>query len=510
VDLYLGVDVGTTACKAGLYDAAGSLIYEARSAGYPVHRPRMSWAEQDADDWWRAARTCLAEAAAAVPAGARVAAVGLAGAWGQLFVGADGRPTGPALIWQDGRAETEAAELSDVDADSWREWLGAELPRGAATPPPRLRWLRRHRPEMLGPGVRMLQAKDWVAYQLTGEVGTDVTSTMWLVNQRTGTFDARYAQFLGVDPSLIPATYRPYQVIGEVTATASEATGLAARTPVVAGWIDTWAGILGTGLGLDGCAFDLAGTSEAVGIAGAPPHTAPTGLLDVPLDEHTDVVYGLTNAGADSFRWAAEALYGERAVEAAYPVMEAHAATARAGVDGLIFLPYLTGERSPVWDPAVRATFVGIDRAHRRAHLARAVYEGLAFCVRQLLDTAVEATGATCRALRTSGGGAESALANQIKADVTGIPVQTVAVPDAGTLGAAMLAAIGAGRYPDYPAAIAAMLRLGRMYEPDPAQHDALGDAYQTYRGLYAAIAAHSQVPQAAGGRVRPAPEEDE
>jgi xylulokinase len=287
--------------------------------------------------------------------------------------------------------------------------------------------------------------------------------------------------------------HRPYEIVGAVTAAAAEQTGLSSGTPVVAGWIDTWAGILGSGLGLDGRAFDLAGTSEAVGLAGPGPAATPDGLLGVPLDERLDMVYALTNAGADCFRWAAECLYPDLPLAEAYHTMEREAGAAPAGESGLVFLPYLAGERSPVWDAGVRATFVGVDREHTRAHLARAVYEGLAFCVRQLLDAAGAATGVQPVALRVSGGGGQSALANQAKADVTGLPVETVAVPDAGTLGAAMLAAIGVGAYPDYRTAVAGMVRPGRIFEPDAARHEALSTAYTTYEALYPALHRHSR-----------------
>lgn len=489
MDLFLGLDVGTTACKAVVYDAAGAPVSAAERGGYAVHRAEPNWAEQDAADWWRAAQACLSDVVAALPGGSRIAAIGLAGQWSQLFVDHDGRPVGRAIIWQDGRADREAADLSTVDAATWREWQGADLPQGAATPPARLLWLRRHRPEMIAPGVRMLQAKDWVAYRLTDRVATDLTSAVWIVNQRTGRIDPGLAGLLGVDERLLPPLHRPYDVMGAVTAAAANEIGIPPGTPVIAGWIDTWAGILGTGLGIDSCAFDLAGTSEAVGIAGPSPVGAAHGLLDVPLDGATDVVYGLTNAGADSFRWAAESLYPETSLKTGFARMEGEAATASAADGGLIFLPYLTGERSPVWDPAVRGAFVGLDRAHTRAHLARAVYEGLAFCVRQLLDGAAAATGVTPKAMRVSGGGATSSLANQIKADAAGIRVETVDAPDAGTLGAAMLAAIGSGRHSDYAAAIAAMVRVGNVYLPNPKRHAELAAAYDLYGDLYAALA---------------------
>jgi xylulokinase len=493
VDLFIGLDVGTTTAKCELYDATGRPVADARSADYAISRPRPSWAEQDAADWWTATRACLSATVAAAPAGSRIAAVGVAGQFSQLLTGAEGNPVAPAVLWQDGRAEAEAAELSRVDADVRRGWLGADLPMEAATPAARLLWFHRHRPELLGPGTRLLQPKDWVAHRLTGVLASDVTSALWVVDQRTGTLDPEYAELLGIGPELLPPLHRPYEVIGEVTRSAATQTGLPAGTPVVAGWIDTWAGILGTGLGLDRRAFDLAGTSEAVGLASPPPASRPAGLLDVPLDEHLDVVYALTNAGADSYRWAAECLYTDAAVHDGYRHMEREAAAVRAGEDGLVFLPYLAGERSPVWDAGVRAAFVGLDRDHTRAHLTRAVYEGLAFCVRQLLDAACEATGVTPVALRVSGGGGRSPLANQVKADVTGLPVETVAVPDAGTLGAAMLAAIGAGAYSGYADAVAGMVRPGRVFEPDGARHDALDDAYATYRALYSALRHHSR-----------------
>jgi xylulokinase len=235
---------------------------------------------------------------------------------------------------------------------------------------------------------------------------------------------------------------------------------------------------------------DVTGTSEIVGLAAPAPLADARGLLSVPLREGLSVVYGLTVAGGDSLRWFVEAFIDPDAGPDGFSTFEQEAAGAPAGAGGLVFLPYLLGERSPVWDERVRGAFARIDRAHRRPHFARAVVEGLGHCVRHLLELGEAVGGVPAATLRACGGGARSALVNQVKADILQRPVETLEVPEAGTLGAAMLAAIGCGLFADTAEAAVRMVRPARRFLPDPALAALYDAAHLRYRALYPAFRA--------------------
>ena len=486
--LLLGVDVGTTSTKAVVFDAEGRERSAGASGGYPVRFGADGSAEQDCGDFWHAAREAISRAL--VPLGPRppIGAVGLTGAWTNVFA-QDGVPTARAITWQDARATDEAAWLArEVGAARMADWLGISLPVSAALPASRLLWLRRHRPDMLGPRMRMAQAKDLVGWHLTGCWTSDIVSAMCLVHPRRRRVDPDLAALLGVDETLLPPLLDPTGIVGHVTAPAAAATGLPAGVPVVCGIVDSWASMLGTGLGTPGIGCDVTGTSAIVGLAAPAPQADARGLLSLELRPGLSVVYGLTTTGGDSLRWCVEAFYDPDAAAEGFARFEQEAAAAPAGAEGLLFLPYLLGERSPVWDTRARGAFVHVDRAHRRPHFARAVIEGLAHSTRQLLGLAEAVGGVRVGLLRTCGGGARSALVNQVKADMLQRPVEMLEVVEAGTLGAAMLAAIGTGMLRDQKDAASRMVRPARRFLPDPGRAGLYDAAHRRFLELYPAL----------------------
>ena len=487
--LLLGIDVGTTSCKAAVFDVDGRQISEGASGGYPVRFGADGSAEQDAGAFWRAARQAVRAALASLGSRPPIIGVGLSGAWTSVFA-RDGVPLDLAITWQDARATAEAAWLAaEVGAAQMDAWLGIALPISAALPPARLLWLRRHRPDLLDGQVRMAQAKDLVAWHLTGEWATDHVSSICLVNPHTRRIAPGLAAVLGLsDTKLLPPLHAPPDIIGQVTDSAASATGLPVGVPVACGIVDSWASMLGAGLGAPGIACDVTGTSEIVGLAAPAPRPDARGLLSVPLREGLSVVYGLTAAGGDSLTWFVEAFIDPDAGPDGFTAFEREAAGAPAGTGGLLFLPYLLGERSPVWDERVRGAFVQVGRGHRRPHFARAVVEGLGHCVRHLLELAETVGGVPAATLRACGGGARSALVNQVKADILQRPVETLEVAEAGTLGAAMLAAIGCGLIADTAECAARMVRPARRFLPDPARAALYDAAHRRYRALYPAL----------------------
>ncbi len=334
----------------------------------------------------------------------------------------------------------------------------------------------------------MVQPKDYVNRRLTGVWATDPTSCVTVLDLHARRIDPGFAKLFDLPANLLPDLRDPFEPVGKLLPDIARTLGLPAGIPVTTGWIDSWATMFGTGLGVRGLGFDVAGTSEVIGLTADRVGTDHHGLLVMPLGDSRYTVYGLTVAGGDSLKWFVEAFIDEAVSDDAFETFEREAATTTPGADGLLFLPYLFGERTPFWDEMVRGQFFGIDRAHRRRHFSRAVIEGLAHCVRQVMTLAETISGAKVETVRASGGAARSALVNQIKADVLQKPIETVTVAEAGTLGAAMLAAIALGLVDGYADAVARMVTVARRFEPNPAMAARYDADHKRYCALYPAI----------------------
>jgi xylulokinase len=483
----LGVDVGTSSVKVAAFNRRGRRVALA-SAPCRVSRLRPGWVEHDPRQTWRstarALRSLFSEGGIVA---ARVAAVGLSGHFSTIFLDDADAPAAPCLTWLDSRSVEEAEWLATrVGAAKMARWHGIRLPISAAMPPARVLWVSRHCPADLARVTWTGQTKDYIGWRLHGRRVSDAHSLMGLVRVPDGRVSAEYLRVLGLSPGAIPQVERPWEVAGQVTAAAARATGLRAGTPVVTGWIDAYCSMLGTGMGEPALAFDVAGTSEVVGLATADPVETRNhrGQLVIPLDERAMVVYGLTNAGADSLSWARK-LVG-RGVSYSKLMQEAEAVPVTPA--GPLFLPYLEGERSPVWDEGATGALVGLRREHERGHLVRAVIEGVAFSVRHNLDCARAVAGATLEGIRVAGGGARGDVWNQTKADVLNLPVHLVAEPEAGALGAAMLAALGMGWYGSLGSAAAGMVRVARTWLPRRAVRATYDTLYRRYLALYPAL----------------------
>jgi xylulokinase len=491
----LGIDVGTSGCRAAVYSQTGHPL-ASHSISYSLARPSPRWVEQDAAVYWEAAAGVVRQAVLEMGLEAEVGAIGICGQSPTLvLVDADGQPLRPAIIWQDTRAIAEAERLRALHTDAeWAEIFGMALPVDASYPPARLRWLRTHEPEVLAHCHAILQPKDFLVHRLTGAFVSDIWSSKGLLHQGTGRPIAAYRDLLGIDPALAPQGIRPRDIAGLVTEAAAALLGLPPGIPVVAGWTDSHAAILASGaLGADGEAFDIAGTSEIVGVTATRPATVAGGVLLSPLFDpdapQRVLVYGPTQTGADALRWAVESVLampadGARRYEAAM----AMAARVPPGAEGLVFLPYLDGERAPLWDPHARGVLMGLSRAHTAAHIVRAIMEGVAFSVRHVLEVAEQQAGLRAERIRLAGGGIRNAAWNQIKADILGRPLLTMADPGASVLGAAMLAGLGAGLFRTTAEASAAMVRTNAEYSPNRAASDRYHSHYELFRDMYTSL----------------------
>ncbi len=463
----LAVDLGTTEVKVGLVALDGRLLGLAR-AGYATDAdPTTGRAEQDPEAWWGAIGLAIRELVR-LDVG-DVVAIGIDG-HGPTLVAVDavGRATHPAIIWQDTRSTAEQAELAV--ATGLHGWSLAGLPAAL--------WLERHEPSAAAVTRWYLATWDVVALRLTGVAATSLADGQPFPDPAT--LDA-----IGLPGSKVPPAILAGSVVGGVTPTVADALGIRAGTPVVAGIVDAWASYHGAGMVRAGDAMDPGGSAGGFGIYWDRPLEVPGSFSTIaPLPGLYSVggAMAATGRAVDWFR--VEVLGGGQSTES----LIAEASAIPAGADGVVFLPYLAGERSPLWDPSARGAFAGLALSHGRAHLTRAILEASAFAIRHVAD-AVIAAGAEVRAMRVCGGPARSETWNQIKADVTGFTVEVPAVLETAVGGAAIVAATGVGAWPDLPAAIRGMTRASRQLAPNPATRARYDATYDAYRRLHPAIA---------------------
>lgn len=465
----VGLDVGTTGVKAIAVSPEGEVLARAEEA-YALSTPRPGWAEQDPEDWWRATDRALARI------GVEPAGIGLSGQMhGLVALDAAGRVLRPAILWNDQRTGAECAEIEErVGFDRLVALTGNRALAGFTAP--KLLWLRRHEPDVYGRIARVLLPKDYVRLRLTGEHATDVAdaSGTLLFDVAARRWSDEVLEALELPDSWLPPALESPAVSG----TTSDGV------PVAAGAGDQAAGALGVGVDAAGRLSVVLGTSGVV-FAALPEFRAdPQARVHafchaVPDRWH---VMGVMLSAAGSLRWLREEVVG-----AAYDQLLAEAARWPPGAEGLLFAPYLAGERTPHADPDARGAFVGLSLRHDRGALARAVLEGVAFGLRDSLDLLV-ALGVQPEAGRVSGGGARSRLWLTIVASVLGIPLERTAVEEGAAFGAALLGGVAAGTFADAAEAVAACVRVRETVEPHPDWREVYAGALARFRTLYPAL----------------------
>jgi xylulokinase len=480
--LLVGLDLGTSAVKVGVFDTEGNLLRRSRRS-YPLYTPHPGWTEQEPEEWWASTCAALGEALAGVEAG-RIAAVGLSGqSPSQVLLADDGTALGRAIVWSDRRATLEAEWLAErITPEQAEVWTDCAFVTGVNQPPARLLWLRTHRSDDWARCAAVIQPKDYIAYQLTGEIATDVNSALGLYNPQSRQYSPDLLRLLDVDPSRMPPVLGQTAITGHVKPGAAAATGLQPGVPVITGTIDAWCDIIGCVGIAPGSAVDVAGTSEVVALTMAE-LVSGDGVFGAPLANGRYWVGGPMQVGAAALTWLSRCFYGQESPD--FRLLESEAMSVAPGAEGLLFLPYLRGERAPVWDPAARGTLFGLTDRHSRAHCTRAVYEGVAYAVRDLLERCKAVAVAAPKAVRVSGGGSASDFWNQVKADIIGLPVQRVAVLEAACLGAAVLAAAGVGLFDGLEQASEAMIRVGETFDPIAAHVSRYESMFATWRLLY-------------------------
>jgi len=482
--LVVGLDLGTTRCKAVAIAPDGRVIASTAGA-YPLYSPQPGWAEQSAHEVWQAAAAALRELCPQVPANS-LAALSLSGAMHSLLlVDEAGRPLAPAPTWADQRAAPQAQALRQLPAA--RElYQRTGCPVQSIYHLAKLCWWRAAEPALTARAARFVTLKDYVLWQLTGVWATDqgMASTTGLFDIHRLAWDAEALRLAGVTVGQLPKLVPPAQVVGPVSPAAARATGLPSGLPVVPGTSDGGTANLGSGAVRAGQSVVTMGTSGAVRrVVDQPLLDAQQRTWCYVLVEGRWFAGGAINNAGLALQWARERLYPDVAGDAGYQRLNEEAGGVPPGAEGVRCLPYFTGERSPHWDPAARALFSGLGLSHSRAHLARAVMEGVAYClddVWQVLSAETPASGE----VRLTGNVTHNPVCAQIVADVLGVPLMADEAADASALGAAMLGHLALGHLPSLDAA-AQSLSVGHTYEPDPQRHDFYHAEQQVFQALY-------------------------
>jgi len=480
------VDVGTGGTRAVLVDRAGRVVASCASEHAPIRSEHIGWAEQEPEDWWRAAREAIAGAMAASGlAGAEIEAVGLTGQMhGCVMLDADGNVLRPALIWCDQRTQHECDWLTEkIGFERLIELTcNPALPNFTLT---KLLWVRKHQPEIFSKIAHVLCPKDYVRYRMTGELAMDMqeASGTLLLDVTHRRWSREVADAAGIPMAWLPRLFEGPEICARVSDVGAGATGLAAGTPVAAGAGDQGAGAVGMGILAPGSVSATIGTSGVVFAATDAPAKDRLGRLHTfchaaPGRWH---VMGVTNGAGLSLRYFRDTFSSGESYEDLMKL----AAEAPAGSAGLMWAPYLFGERTPHLDPKARAAFVGITASHTRTHFVRAVLEGVAFSLRDTLTLFAE-LGVPVKAIRLGGGGARGPLWRQIQADVYGHPVELLEAEEGGAFGAALLAGTGVGAWVSVEEACAATVRVKETIAPEHAA--AMNVAYEEYRRIYPAL----------------------
>jgi len=484
---FLGMDVGTGGTRAVVVDAEGKLISGASSEHAAFRTPHPGWAEQDPEDWWRAAQEAIRGALEAAPEPRQpIAAIGLTGQMhGAVLLDENGAVLRPSLIWCDTRTQPECDWLHEkIGYEKLIELTcNPALPNFTLT---KLLWVKTHEPEIFAKTRHIMCPKDYVRYRLTGEFAIDVqeASGTLLLDVTNRRWSKEVAEAAGIPESWLPKVYENTEVCARISEKAAGLTGLAAGTPVVAGSGDQGAGAVGMGILKPGSVSATIGTSGVVFAATAQPTRDPKGRMHTFC--HTPGVWhvmGVTQSAGLSFRWLKETFFAGQD----YDALTAAAAKVPACSEGLEWAPYLQGERTPHLDPLVRAAFAGISTTTTGAHFVRAVLEGVAYSLQDTFSL-FAGLGIPVNAIRLGGGGAKGPLWRKIQAGVYGQAVEILTAEEGGAFGSALMAGVGAGHWANLDQACGQAIEVAQRIEPDPAEKAAYAAGYAQWRKLYPAL----------------------
>lgn len=492
----IGLDIGTSGTKAIAMNTDGTLLASTLKE-YPLHSPKPNWAEQDPSDWWKATLDALSELASKINS-QNVVAIGLTGQMhGSVFLDGENNVLRPALLWCDQRTTAQCATITEKAGGEAALVEMVSNPALTGFTAPKILWLRDNEPAIFEKTRKVLLPKDYIRWALTGEYATDVSdaSGTLLFDVKNRCWHTELMSLLELDSNLMPPAFEGTEITGNLLASIAAKTGLPSGIPVIAGGGDQAAGGVGCGIVRPGIVSSSLGTSGVIfafseGVCTDPKGRVHTFCHAVPGKWH---VMGVMLSAGGALQWFRNTLCREEQEKAittgrdAYEYITDAAATVPLGAEGLIFLPYLTGERTPHKDPYAKGAFIGLSLRHNKAYMARAVLEGVAYGMRDSLDI-MRKMGVSLSVSRASGGGARCALWRQIMADTGRIAISRINVDEGPAYGAAILAGVGAGCYGSVEEACDALIRETDCIQPNAdsaIQYDAW---LEEYRNAYKAL----------------------
>lgn len=493
----IGLDVGTSGTKTVLFNEDGNVIASS-TVEYPLHTPNPGWTEQDPNDWWKATLETLKKVVAesGVPA-SEIKGIGLSGQMhGSVFLDGDKNVVRPAILWNDGRTADECIEITETIGEKKLLEL-ASNPALTGFTAPKAIWLKNKEPENFKKTETLFLPKDYVRFKLTGEIAMEVSDAAGtlLFNVKERKWSNEILDSLGIPQSWMPKMMEATDIGGHITAEVAKETGLKEGTPVVCGGADNACGATGTGVVVEGRMLSSLGTSGVILAPANTPQTDPEGRAHTFCHAVPNRWYlmGVILSAGMSLRWYRDVIADSEKAEAVknnsdpYDVLTSLAKEAPVGSEGLLFLPYLTGERTPHKDPYARGGFIGLTIRHNRSHLIRAVLEGITFAMRDSLEIARD-LGVTIQEVRATGGGAKSAFWRQLQADIYGCEIATLASDQGPAFGAAIMAGVGTGVYKSIPEACDSIIKVVERTQPDENKVKEYSEYYEIYRNLYPGI----------------------
>ena len=497
MNYYIGIDIGTTGAKALLVDERGTVCAQAASE-YSFSTPKSLWCEQNPADWWNATRTVFRELVDKTSkAGESIKGIGLTGQMhGLVLLDERGEVLRPCIMWNDQRTGSQCENITEkIGYDRLLNLIANPVLPGFTLP--KILWVRENEPDIYKKIVHIVLPKDYIRYKLTGEFATDVSdaSGMAVLDVAHRKWNDELLDELSVPREWLPKVYESPEVTGVISNRASEQTGLQEGIPVVAGGGDQAAGAVGCGIVSPGIVSVTIGTSGVVFAHSDQMALQPEGKLHsfchaVPGAWH---LMGVTLAAGGSLRWYRDTFATQEIEQArqsnieVYDVLLKRVQKINAGADGVFFLPYLAGERTPYPDPGAQGVFFGLSLRHTRDHLLRAVMEGVGYSLRDCLEL-VKSVGVPITQIRLSGGGARSAVWRQIIADIFNEEVITLNTSDGAPYGAALLAAVGTEKFSSVREACDATIAIGERHSPNPENTKRYEDGYTIYKELYPSL----------------------
>jgi xylulokinase len=485
-------DVSSTGCKAALVSVDGQLL-ETAYESYPTYYPKPLWCEQHPEDWWlaicRSTQRVLESGSVNVD---QILGMAFSTTMTNVIVLDENKNLlRPCIFWLDGRAGEEARfVMRRLGGERVFTQIVGGTPSGKDQLP-KVLWLKNNEPEVYDKGKYILDVSGYLLYRTTGEIAYEwsIASGLGLFNFKSKQMDTLLMRFFGVDPEKFPPLVRAIDKVGELTPAAAEDLGLRAGIPVFGGAGDPMMAAVGSGTVSEGDAYLNLGTSAFIGVLTSKQVTGRRGLyLIQSADPNMLMLYGETSTAGASLEWAVRELYGAEPGAEAFAAMDREVEQSEPGAGGLIFTPWMFGERCPIPDESIRGAFINLSINRTRQQMARAVYEGIAFNLRWTLDAIAELYGIKCPTLRVLGGGAQGLPWLKIIADVTGAKLEVLPQPrERLAVGAALVAAVGLNIYPSFEA-LKPLVPVEQVIEPDLSHQDIYAKQYAAYRRVYPAL----------------------